>query len=285
MEEMASRLGLKDILVHIDDTAQGRRRLAAAVTLAAAHDAHLIGLYVVTQPQIPAYIRTEIPEEILRHQAHAVEAAAARTRHQFEEEIRLAGLNGEWRQPPGPAATAVGLHGRYADIAIVGQRDPSGEVGSEDPAMPDQLILSIGRPVLVIPAVGDYPAIGERVMVAWDASRLATRAVNDALPFLARARQVVVIAVNPPAGEAGEGEIPSADICLHLARHGIRAEAQHIYSDDISIGAMLLSRAAEQGIDLLVTGAYGHARWREIVLGGVTRHMLRHMTIPVLMCH
>ena len=100
-----------------------------------------------------------------------------------------------------------------------------------------------------------------------------------------RAKQVVVLAVNPPGGVEGEGEIPSADICLHLARHDIKTEAQHVYADDVSVGAMLLSRAAEQGIDLIVTGAYGHARWREIVLGGVTRHMLKHMTIPVLMCH
>lgn len=294
-------LGLKDILVHIDDTAQGRRRLAAAVALAAAHDAHLIGLYVVTHPQIPSYIRSEIPDDILRHQAEVIEAATARARAQFEDAIRLAGVNGEWRQPPGPALAAVALHGRYADIVIVGQRDPSGETGSEDWAMPDQLILSVGRPVLVLPAmaapaasgergpaaIGErVPApIGERVMVAWDASRLATRAVNDALPFLVRARQVLVMAVNPPTGDDGEGAIPSADICLHLARHGIPAEAQHIVSDDLSVGAMLLSRAAEHGIDLLVTGAYGHARWREIVLGGVTRHMLRHMTLPVLMCH
>ena len=94
------------------------------------------------------------------------------------------------------------------------------------------------------------------------------------------------MAINPKTGESGaHGEIPSADICLHLARHGIRAEAQHYYADDISAGALLLSRAVDEGIDLIVCGAYGHARWREIVLGSVTRHLLAHMTVPVLMSH
>jgi nucleotide-binding universal stress UspA family protein len=102
---------------------------------------------------------------------------------------------------------------------------------------------------------------------------------------MASARQVIVLAVNPPGGAEAEGGIPSADICLHLARHDINAEARHIYAEDVSVGAMLLSRAAEEGIDLIVTGAYGHARWREIVLGGVTRHLLKHMTVPTLMCH
>jgi nucleotide-binding universal stress UspA family protein len=96
---------------------------------------------------------------------------------------------------------------------------------------------------------------------------------------------VAVLAVNPEGGEAGHGEIPSADICLHLARHGVKAEAQHIYAKDMSVGDMMLSRAADEGIDLIVTGAYGHARWRELVLGGVTRHLLTHMTVPVLMSH
>jgi nucleotide-binding universal stress UspA family protein len=149
------------------------------------------------------------------------------------------------------------------------------------------VILGVGRPVLVIPHSGEFPVIGERVLVAWDASRLATRAVNDALPLLESAREVVVMAVNPRTeeGERGHGEIPSADICLHLARHGVRAEAQHLYADDLGVGPLLLSRAIDEGIDLIVCGAYGHARWREIVLGGVTRHLLEHMTIPVLMSH
>lgn len=276
---------LKDLLVHLDDTPHAGARLDVAITLAARHEAHLVGLCVVTMPNIPGYARLQIPDEILQHQLQAIEAAAKRTEAMFRERVRLAGVNGEWRRATGETVPLVALHGRYVDVVIVGQRDPSGDEGAADPGMPDQLILSIGRPVLVVPFVGTYPRIGKRIMVAWDASRLATRAVNDALPFLVEAEKVAVMAVNPSTSNDANGEIPSADICLHLARHGVNAEAQHLYADDMDAGAMLLSRAADEGIDLLISGAYGHARWRELVLGGVTRHLLQHMTMPVLMSH
>ena len=278
-------MALKDILVHIDRGKRCKERLDAAINLAAAHDAHLIGLYVLTYPRIPGYIRAEIGEDVLRSQIESTRAAAEKAEAMFNDHVGRAGVKAEWRCVEGDLLPMLSLHARYADVAIVGQRDPKGEDSGDDPGMPDQLVLSVGRPVLIVPHVGEYPVIGERVMVAWDASRLATRAVNDALPFMVRAKKVSVMAINPEGGEEGHGEIPSADICLHLARHGVNAEAQHIYADDISVGDMLLSRAADEGIDLIVTGAYGHARWRELVLGGVTRHLLNQMTVPVLMSH
>jgi nucleotide-binding universal stress UspA family protein len=278
-------MGLKDILVHIDRGNRCAERLEVAINLAAAHDAHLTGLYVLTYPHIPGYIRAEITEDVLRSQIETTRAAAAAAEAMFNDHVGRGGIKAEWRCVEGELLPALSLHARYADVAIVGQRDPEWEERGGDAAMPDQLVLQCGRPVMVVPHVGKYPVVGDRVMVAWDASRLATRAVNDALPFLVGAKKVAVLAVNPEGGEGGHGDIPSADICLHLARHGVNAEAQHIYARDMSVGDMLLSRAADEGIDLIVTGAYGHARWRELVLGGVTRHLLAHMTVPVLMSH
>lgn len=276
---------LKDCLIHLDTSRQSRVRLEAAAAFAMRHNAHLTGVYVITPPQIPGYLRAEISDEVLQRQARHARVLAKEVETSFNECVRRTGITSEWRCVEGAALAALCLHGRYADIVITGQRNRFGEEGAEDPAIPDQLVLAVGRPVMVIPAAGEFPVIGERVMVAWDASRLATRAINDALPLLAMARHVSVLAVNPKGGEAGHGEIPCADICLHLARHGVRAEAQHLHADDIDAGDMILSRAADAAIDLLVMGAYGHARWREVVLGGVTQHMLRHMTVPVLMSH
>jgi nucleotide-binding universal stress UspA family protein len=278
-------MALKDILVYVDHGIRCAARLDAAIGLARRHDAHLIGLYVVVHPEIPGHIRLEIGDDLLAKQEEVARAAAARAKALFEDHVARAGVPGEWRQTEGAVLPALSLHARYADLTVICQRDPSGEDASLDASLPDQLILSAGRPVLVVPYVGSYPVIGDRVMVAWDGSRLATRAVNDALPFLEGAKHVIVMAVNPGSAEGDHGEIPSADICLHLARHGVKAEARHVSADDMGVGEMLLSRAADDGIDLIVTGAYGHARWREIVLGGVTRHMLRHMTVPVLMSH
>ena len=127
---------------------------------------------------------------------------------------------------------------------------------------------------------------GKRVLVAWDSSREAARAVNDSLPLLARADAVHVVSINPRGHKPGElDRLPGADICLQLARHGVKAEAQHLVATDIEVGDLLLSRAADMGADLLVMGAYGHSRWREIVLGGATRQILGEMTVPVIMSH
>ncbi len=278
-------MSLKDILVHVDRGKRSKERLDAAIALAAAHDAHLIGLYVLTYPHIPGYIRAEMTEDVLRSQIESTRAAADQAEAMFNEHVARANVKAEWRCVEGDLLAVLSLHARYCDVAIVGQRDPEWEEAGGDAAMPDQLVLQCGRPVLIVPHVGAYPVIGKRVMVAWDGSRLATRAVNDALPFMVKAKKVAVLAVNPEGGSGGHGAIPSADICLHLARHGVNAEAQHIYAKDMSVGDMMLSRAADEGIDLIVTGAYGHARWRELVLGGVTRHLLNHMTVPVLMSH
>jgi nucleotide-binding universal stress UspA family protein len=278
-------MALKDLMVYVDGGPRAQAVLDAAIHLAAAHEAHLVGVYVKTHPHIPNYVRSMITEDVLRRQSDLIEDAARGAEQMFKDRAGGGGIRAEWRRVEGQVLPLVALHARYCDVAVVGQSDPSGENGGTDLEIPDRLILSLGRPVLVIPAAGEFPLIGHRVMVAWDAGRPATRAVNDALPFLERARHVSVVAVNPT--EAGEehGDIPSADICLHLARHGINAEAQHVFTDDVDVADMLLSRAADQAIDLFVMGAYGHARWRELVLGGVTRHMLSHMTMPVLMSH
>ena len=130
--------------------------------------------------------------------------------------------------------------------------------------------MTSGRPVLAVPYAGNFPAVGERVLIAWNASREAARAVNDALPLLAQAQNVTVLAVNSRSGIGGHGDVPAADIALHLARHGVKAEAAPTSSGDISDSQALLSYAADISADLIVAGAYGHSRVREIVFGGVT---------------
>ena len=147
------------------------------------------------------------------------------------------------------------------------------------------MVLSSGRPTLVVPYIGPTRTLAQSVTVAWDAGREAARAVNDALPFLERAQAVTVMVVNPRPGIGSHGEEPGADIALHLARHGIKVEAQHLEVRDMSVADAILSRAADQSIDLLVMGAYGHSRFREWVLGGATRQIFAQMTVPVLMSH
>lgn len=174
------------------------------------------------------------------------------------------------------------LNARHTDLVILGQ--------SKTPALldrhvADHVALGCGRPVLVVPYIGAGSTLGERVFIAWNGRREAVRAIHDALPLLERAKHVTVMAINPRAGAEEHGDVPCADICLHLARHGVEAEAAEVESGDVGVGDMLLSRAADASADLIVMGAYGHSRIRELMLGGVTKHLLEHMTVPVLMSH
>lgn len=203
----------------------------------------------------------------------------------FEHTTGLRGVSAEWRElPEGPEADPA-LHARYADFAILGQLDPeSGESDAVRPR-PEQVTLASGRPILIVPYAGNFPSVGQRVLIGWNATREAARAVNDAMPLLTGAEIVTVLTIDPREGPRAHGELPGADISLHLARHGVKAEIERTVSADLPVGEVLLSRAADLGADLLVMGAYGHSRARELLLGGATHTLLRSMTVPVLMSH
>ena len=278
-------MAYKDIVVHVDNGRHCADRLDTALALAAAHQAHVIGVFVRTDPYVPPYVQAQFgPEVIALQERHAGEAAE-RARTLFEGKAAAAGINYEWRAPAGDLLDMVSLTARYADLTVIGQADQDAEDAFELRQLSDHLILDAGRPVLLVPYAGRFPVVGERVLVAWNASREATRAINDAIPLLTRAKKVDVVAINPERGLAAHGDVPGADICLHLARHGVKAVAEHVRAEDIDVGAMLLSRAADLSADLIVMGAYGRSRLRELVLGGATRHLLQHMTVPVLMAH
>jgi nucleotide-binding universal stress UspA family protein len=195
------------------------------------------------------------------------------------------GLATEWRAVEGEVAEVASLHARYADLAVIGQADPEGVAPGAAANLPERLILGAGRPVLVVPYAGRFEAVGRRVLLAWNATRESTRAANDALPILERAARVTVVSVNPRSGPGGHGAVPGADIALHLARHGVRAEVAAVVTDEVGVDDMLLSQAADTGADLIVMGGYGHSRLGELVLGGATRHILRQITVPVFMSH
>lgn len=278
-------MGLKGILVHMDSSDIAAKRLQTAVNLARVHDAHLIGIYVKYIAPIPDIPSPDLIEQIIKVQEESANEGASKAEQLFNAAVEGEGVAGEWRCVTGDPVEQLALHGRYVDTVIIGQNNPDADIDPGTYDLPDRLILSIGRPVITVPYAGSYPDIGKRVLVSWDASRLATRAVNDALPLLQMADQVDVLAINPSGGAEGHGDIPAADICQHLARHGVNAEAKSITALDMNVGDTLLSRAADFSSDLIVMGGYGHRRLRELVLGGVTRHLLKHMTAPVMMSH
>jgi nucleotide-binding universal stress UspA family protein len=276
-------MGFKDLLVYVDSDPTCDSRMDVAASLAARHEAHLTGLHAMGWPRLPGYLEIELPSNVLDEQRRLGAERAHQAEGRFQERARRHGVRAEWRVDEGDLVGTVKLHARYADLTVVGQgldlKDAPGELA----LLPEELALGVGRPVLVVPRYGTFGRVGERVLIAWNGSREATRAVHDAIPILKRATHVTVLSIDPDAKSASR--TPSADIALHLARHGIVAEAASTLSVDIGVGNTLLSRAADLGADLIVMGAYGHSRMREMVLGGATRHILQHMTVPVLMSH
>lgn len=180
---------------------------------------------------------------------------------------------------------AVSLHARYCDLAVLGQEDPDDARLAGWTTVLESALLTSGRPILVVPYVGRHRMIGRRVLIGWKPVREASRAVHDALPLLGDAEAVTVLAIDPERDNDGRSEQQAADMARHLARHGLPVTAQETISDGLDAATILLNYSADLSSDLIVIGGYGHPRMREIVLGGVTRHLLRHAPVPVLMSH
>lgn len=277
-------MAIKDILVHVDSSRSMPGRVSAAARLAQRHDAHLIGLYVVELPVLPSYAEAQIPNEIIKAQRAAFAARAAASEQAFGRIAKESTIRWEWRCVEDRRIDALSLHARYADLLVVGQADP-GDPDCVSHGLADRLSLESGRPVLLIPAAGFDSVIGENVVVAWNTRREAVRAISDAMPLLESAQRVTVVSINAKADDPENSGIPATDIGLHLARHGIETETKNIYGPPAAVGELVLDAARAASADLLVMGAYGHARLVELVLGGVTAHVLTHTDIPTLLAH
>ena len=277
----------KTIVVHLDSGRHCGERIAAAAQLAQDFGAHLIGLYAALPRELPSSIRAEGAPELTEEWRRIYRESARDAAKLFRAETGRAGLAGtEVRIAEEDPAGALALSALYADIAIVGQRDP--EEDSAALGLPGDFVESAledsSRPLLVLPYAGSSSWIGRRILIAWNASRTAARAVRDALPFLRRAEQVTVLAVNPESA-GNHGEQPGADVALFLARHGVNVEASASRMRDIEPGTWIVSRACDLSADLIVMGGYGHSRLGEAIFGGVTRSILGQMTVPVLAEH
>lgn len=276
-------MSYKTILVHIDPAKRCSVRVDVAIRLAQQHDAHMVALHAIAPFDPPGYVMAEMGPAIVDAQRAAAANELARTEAEFNRQVSAAGLrNVEWRSAVDDLVDAMTLHARYADLVVIGQTDAAAD-SHVLADFPERLVLAVGRPVLILPSVGTFATIGKRILVAWNASREASRAVTDAIPLLQQADNVHVMAVNPKAGE--HGTVPGADIGLYLARHGVRVEVKADHGAEIDVGNELLSRAADLDADLIVMGGYGHSRLKEWVLGGATRTILESMTVPVLMSH
>ena len=201
------------------------------------------------------------------------------------KDVKFSDLQGDWQVASGKVSETVVCQARHADLVVLGQVDPAHPPPPAGRQLVEDVLMTSGRPILVIPYIGRFERFGTNILVGWNNSREAARAVNDAIPLLAEAASVTILEANPIGRKPAIDDAASADITRHLTRHGISAKTARTALASISASDALLSYAADVSADLLVVGGYGHSRLRERILGGVTRELLQHMTLPVLMSH
>ena len=274
----------KDIIVNLGAGKSGKIVGDYAISVAGRLEAHITGIAIAFVPDIQAAGTAFIPIEKIEALQRDNEAAAETIVDWFAAATARAGVSAEKRILRANRSNAADQFGRIArrfDLAIVGQVEPD---GSPIQAMISESILfESGRPMLIVPYVQTTPLKLDRIMVCWDGSRPAARAIADAMPLLKRAGNIEVVSVTSEHGKRDEAE--GADIGHHLARHGLKVDVTRITRGELDVEDVLLSHAADSDADLMVMGGYGHSRLREFVLGGVTRSMLRTMTVPTLMSH
>jgi nucleotide-binding universal stress UspA family protein len=270
-------MSYRTILVDLCANEPVEQRLTAARSLARRFDAALVGMHVVPPPFVPTMWEgtgaVYLPVELIEAERAASMEAKERIHAAFER-LRNNDPSMSWLEADGLPALVVPEAAHAADL-VVTAREPGG--GDSMLGMSQALILGAGVPVLVLPQGGHAGELGSTVLIAWNGSREAARAVHDALPFLqASERPVVLCAI-------GEGALAGLDRAVAmLERHKVRVRPEQLQGAGAHAGEILLAQAVAHEADLLVMGAYGHSRLRELILGGATRHVLRHATLPVL---
>lgn len=281
-------MAYKDIVVFVDPSPASIHRLRIAAELARRYAAHLIGVYVVPGDMddraSDGFVRGDRGVRALleRHRA-AEERAVIHVGRQFADLVTRDEMQAEFRLIWNTEGNrSVILNSLYADLAIVGQTAPN---GLPQHWLPKHLLLASGVPMLVVPNGWTADTIRERVVIAWNASKEARRAIADALPLLSTARAVKVIVVDAARNPNRHGQEPGADIALHLARHGAPVEVEQLASNGASVADTILGAAVRHQADLIVIGAHGHGRSRELLFGSVTQAILDSADVPLLMSH
>lgn len=286
-------MGLRDLVVLLDGSARDEAKLAVAGGLARQHDAHVTGLCLL-ELLLPADVSFALggypdlwalPEFAKQIESQA-RTKALTVEQGFREFLRREGVSGDWQFESESLITGLTRRTQTSDLLIVGQADPDHPLPAAGRTLVEDVLMTCGRPLLLIPYAGTFGPIGTNTLVGWTHTRESARAVHDALTLLVAGAKVTVLSVEQSRPAPDTKVLPTADIAEHLARHGLDVSAARtVVSDGLSPADALLDYASDIGADLLVVGGYGHSRTREMIMGGVTRDLLQHMTVPVLMSH
>ncbi|WEK58530.1 MAG: universal stress protein [Candidatus Brevundimonas phytovorans] len=272
------------LIVYVDDEADNTQRIEQAAALAKAHGAHLIGVSACAPetPMADAYGAGILLGEVLNAQHERAESALKGAEARFREIATRAGVGCEWRADVGDPTALLVKHARAADVLIVG-RDSANASGWRAPH-PADLTMRAGRSVMIVPPNPARAVAGAPVLLAWTDSRESRLAAIAAIPLLREAESVRVLELCDPEDMDG-ARLRTADVTGWLRRHGVNAEAEARAHDDRSAGRRLLDCAAEMKAGAVVSGAWGHARMRQWIFGGVTQTLITESPVALLLAH
>lgn len=273
-------MAFKHILVYVDNDAECAERLRYTAELAALFDARMVGLYARRLLTMPSYAAVHIPAPVLADYDEVSEGLAGEAQALFEQAARAGNVSGEWSPLTGYLPDAIARATCCSDLLVLPQT-AGNQADLNETHSTDSTLLKAAAPVLIVPYAGRFQLPAKHVIVAWNNSREAGRAVRGALPLLHRAQRITVLSITGP----GQEEIIGADLGAYLAHHNLNVVVKQVPAGDCSASDALLSFVADEGGDLIVMGGYGRSRFMETVLGGTTREILEHMTAPVFMAH
>lgn len=276
----------KNILVHLDHSSGCQNRLNIAFELARKFDAQLTGLFIVPDYVVPSYVEAQISVDLI---TDVTEKAVARARDTLAGYQKLAdesGVSMGAHVVEGQVIPILREHTKYSDLLVLGQDQPD-DPDNASYGLADALLFEGACACMVVPHSGKLEAPGKRVLLTWNASRESARALREAMPFLTRAETVVVLSSEPDDGdiETARGHPHAQELDRLLKSHGIEAVSSGISDPDISTTDAIIGQAADMNADMVIMGAYGHARLREIILGGVTRDLLKQSPVPLFLAH
>jgi len=279
-------MDFKNILIHLDHSSGCRNRLEAAFDLARNFDAQITGLFVVPDYVVPSYVEAQISVDVI---TDVTEKALARAREQLVDYQKLAegaGVSMEGHVLEGQLIPILREHSKYSDLLVLGQDQPE-DLDNASYGLADSLLFEGACACMVVPHSGKLSPIGKNVLLTWNASRESARALREAMPLLSHAETVVMLSSEPDDGDSSmaRGHPHAQELTRFLESHGIQAISSGISDPDMSTTDAIIGQAAEMNADLIVMGAYGHARLREIILGGVTRDLLKQAPVPLLLAH
>ena len=274
-------MSIKTIVLHLTNDAKLDSRIEVALGLATENDAAVVGIYTVTPATPPTSFMGYIPPEFIERTRALEGENAEKAASALKEAAAKVQVDVTTYKEEGYALDILNKHALAADLVILGQVNPDDDKSAQYQYLADELVVSCPCPVLAVPYAGTYHTFGSHIIVGWNNTREAARAMSGAMPFLQKAEKVTLLSINPTTDQSAENDAAVA----HLKRHGVNAEVKTGHWKDVGVGNALLDSLVDYNADMLVMGAYGHSRIREMILGGATQEILEHMTAPILSAH